>query len=238
MPDFADPRACFITVPEDGYEGGLNGWERLASAMSANAGVVALVPDAEQEMVGALYVPDQMAMNRKADVGTVVASGEPDIKPGDRMFYAPWAGMWLRPFRLGRFKVKDMRFYGMPDGQACPTLRLREDMQDVLPAKLEGKELRPIRDMVLIRRDKAATRTLGLELPDDSKLRPLKATVVSAGPLALWDGRPMEPGLRVIYNPSAVQIGLASLGACAGLEGDMADYALTRACNLLSVIEE
>lgn len=238
MPDFSDPRAAFITLPEDDYEGGLDGWERLAAVIQANTGVVALVPDAEQEKVGSLYVSDLTAMNRKADVGTVVASGEPDIKPGDRMLYAPWAGLWLRPFRVGRLKVKDLRFYGMPDGQLCPTLRLREPMQDVLPAKLDGREIRPIRDMVLIRRDKAAKTSFGLELPDDSRLRPLKATVVAAGPDAEWLGRPLEAGLRVVYNPSAVQIGLTSLGALSGLEGDIADYAFTRSSNLLSVIEE
>lgn len=111
-------------------------------------------------------------------------------------------------------------------------------MQDVLPAKLDGREIRPIRDMVLIRRDKAAKTSCGLELPDDSRLRPLKATVVAAGPDAEWLGRPLEAGLRVVYNPSAVQIGLTSLGALSGLDGDIADYAFTRSSNLLSVIEE
>lgn len=233
MPDFSDARAAFVTLPEDEYVGGLNGWERLAALVTVEAGIVALVPDKPPEMVGALYVDDMAAMNRKPDVGTVIASVEPDIAPGDRMLYAPWAGLWLRPFRVGGLKVSDMRFYGCPDGAMDATMVMREDLQDVLPAKVEGRTVTPIRDMVVIRRDKAASKSFGLVLPDDNKLRPLKATVVSAGPAAK-----VSPGDRVIYNPSAVCIGLKSLGNVEGWEGDLEDYAFVRSMNLLAVLDE
>lgn len=238
MPDFREERASTITLPEDDYVGGLNGWEKLAALIKVQEGIVALVPDKAPDRAGSIYLSDRAGEDRKPDVGTIVASVEPDLSPGDRVIYAPWAGLWLRPFRVGGYKVADMRFYGMPDGTVNISGIEREPLEDVIPAKVDGRTLTPIRDVVILKRDKAAVKSSLIELPDDSKLRPLKATVVSAGPDARYSGDELKPGTRVVYNPSALMIGLKSLGPIEGWEGDLDDYAITRSQNLFAVIEQ
>jgi co-chaperonin GroES (HSP10) len=197
------------------------------------------VPDIEPVRAGALYLPEEMAANRKPDVGTVIASQEPDIRPGDRMVYAPWAGLWIRPCRIGPYRVHDLRFYGMPDDGEDTTKTMREPLGDVLPAKI-GRTIEPIRDNVVIRRDplKVTSGALSLALPDDAKHRTLKATVFAAGPWATVGDRVLQPGDRVMYNPHALVLGLTSLGPIEGFEGDLSDYAIIKAGNLLALIED
>lgn len=240
MPDFNDPRCTTFTLPGSGYEGGCDGWELIADRLMVNSGVVALIPDAEPVKVGRILLPDNAGADRKPDVGTVVSSGEPDIQPGDRMLYAPWAGSWFRPFSVGGYKVPDLRFYGLVDA-GDPTKVVREPMEDILPCKVELRTLKPIRDVVVIRRDPLKHTTRGgfaLELSAESKARTLKATVVAAGPLATLNGVTLKDGDRVIYNPSGLVLDLTSLGPIEGWFGEAGDYALIRAGNLFALIED
>lgn len=240
LPNYLDPRCCVFTLPPQGYEGGCDGWELIAERLAVNSGIVAVVPDREPDKSGLILLPDNASSDRKPDFGTVVSSGEPDLKPGDRVLYAPWAGSWFRPFVVGGYKVPDLRFYGLVDG-GDPTKVVREPLEDILPCKVESRTLKPIRDVVVLRRDPLKHTTRGgfeLELSSESKARTLKATVVAAGPLATLGGRQLEAGMRVIYSPSGLVLDLTSLGAIDGWFGDAGDYALIRSGNLFAVIED
>lgn len=240
MPNYGDPRANYFTLPGKGYEGGVYGWEPLAKGLKLRSGIVAVVPDAEPETAGSILLPEECASNRKPDIGTVVASADPAYEPGDRVIYAPWGGAWFRPFVGCGVKVKDLRLYGLLPSDE-PEKWDTEPVEDVLPCKVHMKRLLPIKDKVLLKRDAVRHKSSGglsLELPDDAKYRPLKATVVSAGPLAMVGDEPLKPGDRVVYNPGSLMLGLKSLGPVEGLdEDDMDAYGIVGAGNIFAKID-
>jgi co-chaperonin GroES (HSP10) len=219
-----------ITVPPDSYDSTLEGLERLVPLITAKPGIVALVPDMPIERMGSLYIPTSVADHITADIGTVVSSGDDDLVPGDRVLFFPYSGTWFTPFRVGRLKIHEMRFYGLISPSVDEEMAVKEDTSTPIPAKWRtGGEILPRKDWVLIKRDPLRTNQgeFSLELPDSQKYRNWKATVMAVGPDASE-----KVGDRVMYYGPSIVINLDIVG------NDAKDYALIRSENLLCALKD
>lgn len=230
----------FLTMPPSEYEGGLDGWEWLAERVQCQPGVVAVVPDLAPSSAGSIHLPEQAAANMKPDVGTIVSSGVVGVSPGDRVLYAPYAGVWFCPFSVDGLQVHELRFYGIVS-PGLEDMVVTEPIEDCIPAKLVADRIVPVGENVLIRRDplRLTHGSLAIELPDEAKYRTMKATVVAAGPKAFGpDGvSVLSAGQRVVYHGPSLVIGLKGVGERMGIEGDLGDYALIKARNLYCVLD-
>lgn len=242
MPNMLDERGSTLTLPPPEYVGGCVGWERLAERIRCQDGIVAMVPDTVPDIAAGIVLPEQMAADRKPDVGTIISSGVPELAPGDRVLYLPWAGQWFRPFRVGNLQIHDMRFYGLVSG-IVQDKTTPEPIEDCIPATVnEAAGLRLLGEWVLIRRDPIQHQSqfgdMVFDLPDDVTHRTRKAVVVAVGPRAELAGYPVAEGDRVVYNSASLVLDLRGLGTRLKWLGDPADYALIKASNLLCEINE
>ena len=94
-------------------------------------------------------------------------------------------------------------------------------------------KFRPIGDHVVIKRDKAESRTPGgIVLPEVAQDRPKKGTVIAVGPGTIDTGlriaTQVEPGDRVVFA--------AYGGAAVELEGEK--YVVIREVEILSILQE
>lgn len=198
-------------------------------AVSAAPGKVVVVVWPEKDRHGLILLPDSLKNHMKPDVGTVIASGTDELRPGDKVLLRSqagkcvegfWTGTW-GPFykdSRGQWQCYEVRMYGRMGGgtfndHGDPVLApMRVPWSMGVMAKMEeGEVFTPLRDNMLVEFDPIEEVTGGgIILPDSEKVRSSLVTVVSVGPKVA----DYVPGDRVWLHEGGVRIVGTSLAIC------------------------
>lgn len=180
-----------------------------------------MLMDTPPSQIGNILLSDDTDQDRP-DSGVVLSSGVDWLTPGERVLVPPFAGIWFRDLMLSGYKFWEARFYGVADFSEFS--EGEQDVKDIILASVDDHGiLKPKNSNVLLRRDPVNDEQSGIILPDKSKYRNQKATVVAVGP----DVKEVSPGDRVVYHGPMVIVGLKNLIEMdPTLDGDSADYCL------------
>lgn len=194
----------------------------------SGAAMVEMLP--WKEKVGSVFVPDTfVATHGRADAGVVVASGVPDVWPGDLVVVRAMRGTWFAGFSFGGYEAGTTRGEVRLYGSTSIDYRWHrfDGANESIMAKVEdGFKIRALGEWLFILRDTTRVSQNGIYLPDKAKSRTCKATVVSAGGNADY-----KDGDRIMYNPKAVIH--VNIGDEYDLPGDKDDYAFVRSRDVL-----
>lgn len=169
-------------------------------------GIVIVEMDQSRTSEGSILLPDEASERYRPDTGTVIFENahSPQLMRGTRVAVYPYAGKWIRNFRLREYRSNgQVRILGRVATVDEGVRRVAWQKQ--VPLILEPK-LTPTGRNVLIRRPKLETSKGGIELPDSEAFRSPTAIVVSRGP----DCEYVAPGDKVILLNSAIKRGQVS----------------------------
>lgn len=163
--------------------------------------------DPHTPKVGRVLLSDGAAEELRPTSATVIGSGVPWLKPGERVLVERAVGCWMSDVTIGDWEsVGQVRIYGDgtisdPSGQFYPA-------EEGVLAVLEDCGIRPIRGQVLIKRDSASCTTeSGLMLPDREWYRGFKATVVAAGEGYIEHEEGKDDGGEFVPMPANIKPG-------------------------------
>lgn len=133
------------------------------------------------------------------DVGTVIASGDDCVSPGDLVCVLPYVGKWVDDFSVGEYRAKGrVRFLGIvsPVGEVAEHAPIELDVVMKVERNGESIDVTPVRGNILIERDPVEEQVHGIVLSEGARVKPMWATVVAVGPFVEC----CEPGDRVVYH--------------------------------------
>ena len=152
-------------------------------------GMVLVEMDYAPEMIGSLYVPDDVGAYRRPDRGTVMVAGDGVwLSPGQTVYVGGYDGMWVDGYEHNNFKTKgELRFYGHNgmDWHEC-ILAVEEDGQ----LKATG------RNVIIEKEERIKKTASGLYLPDGSEEVTGQAFVRAVGE----DVNEVAVGDKVVYS--------------------------------------
>ena len=178
---------------------------RAQASIHAMPGCVIVEMFPEPERIGRIYLPESVSQNERPDIGVVIAVGKeegrddlPDV--GEFVLVSPYDGCWRKDWNEGSYSTTNqVRSYGRWAG--IPGYPVVTDWNQSVMATLdiEQRTITPLKNILLIRRDKEIDTQNGIILPDYSKYRNTMGTVVKIGSTV----ERIKPGDRVLYTPKS-----------------------------------
>lgn len=185
-----------------------------------------------------LELPEQVKERLRPTTATVIGRGEDWadwLSVGDAVVVDRAIGYWFVGFDVGGYEANgQVRVYGTATGASL--VPRHYPAIDAVMGVMEDTGIKAIGRWVLIKREKPAETSFGLELPDSQKYRSGKATVISG--TGKTKGLEIGPGSRVVYNVQAVVTTLYGLkDRYPQYEGDADDYCFIDSREILMVTE-
>jgi co-chaperonin GroES (HSP10) len=185
--------------------------ERAKAHLRPMASIVGVEMRPAPEELGGILLPEEVADQFRADVGTVVASGDSEVEPGDTVMVRYGDGKQIDGFACGGYQPKEqVRLYGIAGGNDDANDAERVPWWDSVVA-VQREAWQPTGDNVFVRRDPAPKQEGSIWLPDEEQTRPDTGTVVAVGPRLQWtfvDGsgvrRFLRPGDRVVFHRTGI----------------------------------
>lgn len=178
-------------------------------------GIVAVEMTPPPEKLGVILLPDEVSQKLRADIGTVIASGTDDLKPGDTVLVRFGDGKEIVDFsHLDYHSPEPVKFFGIAGGNDDGSDPERIPWWDsVVSVQNHMSELgyQPTGDNIYVCRDPAPNSERGILLTDNDRTRPDTGTVKAVGPRpnhTFTDRhgimRHLQPGDRVLFHRTGI----------------------------------
>lgn len=163
--------------------------------------------DPHTPKVGRVLLSDGAAEELRPTSATVIGSAVSWLQLGERVLVDRMLGYWLSDVTIGDWEaIGQVRIYG--DGTISDPDGVFYSAEEGVLAVMEESGIRPLRGMVLIKRDSASCATeSGLVLPDNEHFRGFKATVVAAGEGYIENDKSSPDYEKFVPMPESIQPG-------------------------------